>query len=100
MPKSNDETSGKRVRLSDEHGNNYLFIAEQDILVTVADENDPKRAKERAYIESNCRIASKAMHAGVPMIEVAEQMKKADAGRGSLLGQMAEIMVGYAEGRV
>jgi len=91
----NDETIGKRHKIETPDGNNYFFIADRDIMVTVADENDPKNAKERAYIESNCRLASKLMAAGVGMDIVAEQMEKADAGRCSLLGKMAEIMQNY-----
>jgi len=63
----NDETIGKRHRIETPDGNNYFFISDESIMITVADENDPKNAKERAYIESNCRIASKAMAAGVSM---------------------------------
>jgi len=97
---SNDETPGKRVRIEDENGNNYLFIAPQDVMITVADENSLKHAVTRAYIESNCRLATKAMKAGVPMLECAEQMKKADAGRGSLLGKIAREMVDYARNQM
>lgn len=99
MAAMNDETTGQRHRIRTEAGNNYMWISDESIMITVADENDIKNAQERAYIESNCRIASKAMAQGVSMMAVAEQMEKADAGRCSLLGKMAQIMREYCEER-
>jgi len=99
MAANNDETTGQRHRIKTDDGNNYMWISDESIMVTVADENASKNAKERAYIESNCRIASKAMAGGTPMITIAEQMEKADAGRCSLLGKMAQIMREYCEVR-
>jgi hypothetical protein len=93
-------TSGKRRRISTVHGNAYLFVAPDDIMVTVAAENDPRNAETRALSESVCRIASKAMKAGLPMEDIVEQLRKADHGRSSILGAIADGMEDYICGRM
>ena len=59
----NDETDMLRHRISTPFGNSYLLIGDQDIMLTVAEENSYQQAELRAMTEVICRIASKAMKA-------------------------------------
>jgi len=66
--------------------------------MTVPEENFPKHAELRGTMEALCRIASKGMKEGLPLQEVADQMKKADMGRSSTLKHMADSIDKFIEG--
>jgi len=95
--KTPSEITGKRNRIKTEIGNNYFFVSRDDIMLTVADENDNKQAGVRALTETLCRVASKAMQAGVPMCTIIEQMRKGDSGRCTILSEMVEVMERYCD---
>jgi len=90
-----DVERGPRTRLKGLLGNSYLWVGERDVMFTVARENDPKNAVLRALTEANCRVASKAMKLGMTHAQVAEQWRKADSGRCSILSDMAECLEIY-----
>jgi hypothetical protein len=92
-----NEVAGKRHRIITPEGNAYLFVSENDIQLTVADENSPKQREIRAATEALCRLASKAMKAGLPMLQIAEQFEKADMGRYGLLSEVAAKMREFAK---
>ena len=92
-----NEVAGKRHRIVTPEGNAYSFISENDVMITLADENAPQQRQVRAATEAMCRIASKAMKAGLPMLEIADQLEKADMGRYGLLSEVAAKMREFAK---
>jgi len=100
MGQEPDVERGIRTRLGGLLGNSYLWVGNNDVMLTVASENDPKNAVLRALTEANCRVASKAMKLGLTHAQVAEQWRKADSGRCSILSDMAECLEVYEIQRV
>jgi hypothetical protein len=95
MGNETDVEEGIRTRLTGLLGNSYLWIGDNDVMLVVPSENDPKNAVLRALTEANCRVASKAMKLGLTRNQIAEQWRKADSGRCSILSDMAECLESY-----
>jgi hypothetical protein len=89
---TDDTQTGYRHRIKGIFGNSYVFISETDIMLVVADENNPQHAPMRAMGEAVCRLASKAMAAGLPMLAISEQLRAADSGRCTILSDLAMVM--------
>jgi 2-keto-3-deoxy-L-rhamnonate aldolase RhmA len=89
-----DEVKGKRHRLTSPFGNGYLFVGPSDLMMTVAEENNPVHGQLRAMTEAICRLASKGMKERLTMGVVAEQLRKADSGRCKILSDIAECIEG------
>lgn len=94
-----DETKMTRNRITTCFGNTYIMVGENDIMMTIADENQQKQAELRATTEAICRISSKAMKCGLPMLEISEQLRKADSGRKTILTDLAEKMEEFCRGK-
>jgi hypothetical protein len=88
----NDEQAGTKYRIATIFGNSYLYVSGNDIMLTIADENQREQAQLRATTEAICRISSKAMKHGLPMSDIIEQLKKADSGRCTILTDIAQKM--------
>lgn len=93
-----EHVAGKRYRMTMPDGFGYLFVAHQDIMVTVPDENAHKTAEKRALAECCCRLASKGMAAGLPMAEIIAQFRAADHGRSGILTEIADKMELFCQG--
>jgi len=89
--KEQEIVDGIRHSIPTAFGKAYLFVSTRDIFMTVPEENFPKHAELRG-------IASKGMKEGLPLQEVADQMKKADMGRSSTLKHMADSIDKFIEG--
>jgi hypothetical protein len=95
--KEQDIVNGVRYRIPTVFGKAYFFVSEQDIFMTVPEENFPKHAELRGVMEALCRVTSKGMKEGLPLQEVAEQIRKADMGRSSILKHMASSIKKFVE---
>ena len=93
-----DETPGKRYKIESNAGQFYFFISENNIMSIVPNENHPKNTPMRVLFESLCRISSLALKNKVTLSEVAEQLKKADRKRGTVVGVLSERICNYCEG--
>jgi len=93
MKPSLNEVKGRRYRLTGVLGNSYLFVSQYDVMLTVAEENNPKNAQLRAMGEAVCRLASKGLATGMLTLkEIADQWRKADSGRCQILSDMATCL--------
>jgi hypothetical protein len=71
---------------------NYLYVSENAIMFTSAEENNPVNSEFRAMMECICRLTSKALANGVPREHIIKQMISADGGRNTILSVIAEKM--------
>jgi hypothetical protein len=89
-----DEEVGRRHRVSGPFGNSYFFVSENDVMLTIAEENSPQHYQLRAMSEALCRVISKGLKGPLDHATVAEQLRKADSGRCKILSDLADCLVG------
>jgi hypothetical protein len=90
-----DEITGNRVLIQHKGENWHFFISEKDLMATVPAENLPENSEMRGMVEALCRVSSKAMKIGLTLGDVAGQIGKANSGRNTILGKMAEAINEY-----
>jgi hypothetical protein len=88
-----------RYRIETAIGNTYFLFDEECLMATVADENDPTNAEHRALMETMCRLASKALKAGVPLSVIRDQLIAGDMGRNTIVLKLANKIGEYLDGR-
>ncbi len=84
-----------RYRVETISGNSYFLIDDDCLMVTVADENSPANAEHRAVLESMCRLASKALKAGVPLSVIRDQLIAGDMGKNTIVLKLADKIGEY-----
>ena len=94
---TNEVADGKSHRIDTPSGKAYCFVSENDVMLTLPDENSFKQRELRAATEALCRLASKAMKAKLDLLQIAEQFEKADMGRFGLLSEVAAKMREFAK---
>ena len=76
MSKLYEEQTGKRCLIRRNGKNYYLWVGQKSIMISGPGESDIANAEEYAMLNAICRVASKAMAYGLPMIEIADQLDK------------------------
>ena len=95
MSQSLDEIRGRRYLIKTTLGNFYFWVSLTDMMITVPAENSLENAEIRALLETNCRLASKGLKAGLTLVGVAAQMIKGGAGRSPVLVEIAERILDF-----
>ena len=95
--KPNETETGERHEIKTKHGNWYLWVSPSSIMLTIPAENAEKNAEIRVLSEAMTRLASKGINAGMNLSDVAEQLVKADGGRKTIVGKVADVIAEYVE---
>jgi len=93
-----DEVSMVRYKINSILGNTYIMVGGEDLMVTIADENKREQEQLRATTEAICRISSKALKLGMDMLDIADQLRRADSGRNTILTEIAAKLELYKQG--
>lgn len=97
MSKDNEVINGKREMIPTVFGKTYFFVSQNDIMLTIAEENKHQQRDLRVTTETICRLVSKGLKARLSMEEVIEQMRKSDGGRGTIVAELADRMEKYLQ---
>jgi len=89
---------GKRYMIeSKDLKRTYLYVDNEALFITIANENSLLNVEHRTLLETLCRISSKALKSGVPLEVIREQMIAGDMGGRTILCEMADRIGRYLE---
>jgi hypothetical protein len=88
---------GKRYKIETVDGNNYLYVSEQGMDFTSADENARKTEEFRSLMECICALATDLLGRGASLEEVEEHLINANGWRNTILSTVVEKIRDYGK---